>query len=198
LTQEAQALRLAHSQGLLRATVARRYGIVGAVLSRLVKKGALVRLSRGLYMLPDTEITEHHTLAEVALRIPNGIVCLLSALRFHGLTTQAPHEVWLAIEAHSHRPRPSDLPVRLVEMSGRAFEFGVEQHSVEGVCVRITSAAKTVADCFRFRSQAGLDVAIEALRAYTTERSGDIDQLFDAADASRVRTVIRPYIEAIV
>ena len=196
MTQETQVLQLTRRQGILRAANAREHGISGVVLSRLVEKGELVRLSRGLYMLPDAELTEHHTLAEVACRVPSGVVCLLSALRFHELTTQAPYEVWLAIKAHSHRPKPRDLPLRLVEMSGDAFEHGVEEHQIEGVAVRVTSPAKTTVDCFRFRSTVGLDVAIEALRAYVKERSGTIDALYEAAQACRVRVVMQPYIEA--
>jgi predicted transcriptional regulator of viral defense system len=198
MTQEALALQLARQHGVLRASAAREQGVTGAVLSRLVRKGELHRVSRGLYMLPDAEITEHHTLAEVARRVPAGVVCLLSALRFHGLTTAAPYQVWLAIEAHSHRPRVPDLPLRLVEMSGDAFCFGVERHEVEGVQVALTSSAKTVADCFRFRSAVGLDLAIEALRAYVHGHAGSIDALYEAARASRARTIIRPYIEAMV
>jgi len=198
MTQETQALQLARERGILRATAARKLGIPGSVLSRLVAKGEFVRLSRGLYVLSDAEITEHHTLAEVARRVPAGVVCLLSALRFHGLTTQAPHEVWLAIMSHSHRPEIRDLPIRLIEMSGTAFTHGVETQMIEGVLVQVTSAAKTVADCFRFRNSVGLDVAIEALRAYTKERTGTIDALYLAARASRISSVIQPYIEAII
>jgi predicted transcriptional regulator of viral defense system len=198
MTQESKAIELVRKRGILRASTARERGIAGAVLSRLVDKGKLVRLSRGLYMLPETEVTEHHTLAEVARRVPTGIICLISALRFHELTTQMPHEVWLAIEAHSHRPQLSDLPLRIVEMSGDALRKCVDVHEVEGVPVRVTSPAKTVADCFRFRNTIGLDVAIEALRAYVHGRAGTIDELYEAARASRVRTVMQPYIEATV
>lgn len=198
MSQELYAKRLAQSAQLLRASVAREQGIDGTVLSRLVEKGELVRISRGVYALPDAELSEHHSLAEVACRVPAGVVCLLSALRFHGLTTQAPHEVWLAIASRSHRPRLSHPPLRIVEMSGDAFAYGVERHTIERTCVNVTSPAKTVSDCFRFRSTVGLDVALEALRAYVRERAGTIDALYEAARASRVRTVIRPYIEATV
>lgn len=195
-TREERALDLASRMGVLRASVARAQGVSGTALSRLVDRGELVRLSRGLYALADAEPTEHRTLAEVARRVPNGVVCLLSALRFHGLTTQAPHEIWLAIRRRAHRPQLRDLPARIIEMSGAAFEHGIEIHELEGVEVRVTSPAKTVADCFRFRSAVGLDVAIEALKAFIQERAGTIDALHAAAKSCRVDMVMRPYLEA--
>lgn len=195
-TEADRALDLARRHVVLRARDARSHGVSGSTLSRLVERGELVRVSRGLYALADAEPTEHRTLAEVARRVPGGVVCLLSALRFHELTTQAPHEVWLAIRRRTHRPRVPELPLRLVEMSGTAFEFGVEVHELEGVEVRVTAPAKTVADCFRFRSRVGLDVAIEALRAYLRQRAGTIDELDAAAKVCRVDRVMRPYLEA--
>ena len=197
MTQASQALELARAHGLLRAATARAHGILGVVLARLTDQGELVRLSRGVYMRPDADVSEHHTLAEVACRIPGAVVCLLSALRFHELTTQAPHEVWIAVETRAHRPRPRDLPLRIVEMSCATLRPGSELHEVERVSVPVTSPAKTVADCFRFRSTVGLDVALEALRGYVRQRVGPIDELYEAACLSRVRTVMRPYIEAV-
>jgi predicted transcriptional regulator of viral defense system len=140
-------------------------------------------------------VTAHHSLAVVARVVPKGVVCLLSALAYHDLGTQLPHEVWLAIGATARRPARSPARLRVVRMSGPPLTSGVEVHNIEGVPVRIFNAAKTVADCFRFRNKIGLDVAIEALRAY--RRRGDLDALWRYAEICRVARVIRPYLEAI-
>jgi predicted transcriptional regulator of viral defense system len=197
-TQEQQVLELARKAGVLRARDLAARDLPRGVLTRLVGRGDLVRVARGLYTLADAEVTEHHSLAEAARRVPSAVVCLVSALRFHGITTQAPHEVWLAIErGTSGTPAVRDLPLRFVTFSRPAFRHGVETHWVEGVRVRVTSAAKTVADCFKFRNKIGLDVAIEALREYRSKRTGTLDALYEAAEACRVRAVIQPYVEAI-
>ena len=142
-------------------------------------------------------ITEHHTLAEAAKRVPNGVVCLLSALSFHRITTQSPHEVWLAIDVKARKPNADWPPMRIVRFSGRARTFGVESHVVEGVEVRITSRAKTVADCFKYRNKIGIDVAIEALKEYLGKRGRSMEDLQRAAEVCRVARIVRPYIEAL-
>ena len=172
-------------------------GIRGARLVKLLKDGALVQRARGLYMAADADVTEHHSLAEVARLAPSAVVCLLSALRFHGLGTQLPSEVWLAIHVKAWRPRLTGLPVRIVHMSGAALTEGVEIRDIEHVPVRITSAAKTVADCFKFRNKIGLDVALEALREYRRQKRS-LDELRRLARACRVEGVMRPYLEAIL
>ena len=164
-------------------------------LSRLAKRGLLVRVARGLYASPDGGVSEHHTLAEIGRLYPKAVVCLLSALQFHGLTTQAPFQIWLAINARSWKPTRGGPPVRWVYASGQAYSVGVEVHELEGIPVRIYSSAKTVADCFKFRSRVGLDVAIEALRDYRA-RDGSLDDLWHYAGICRVRNVMRPYLEA--
>ena len=166
-------------------------------LTRLVHSGRLERIGRGLYALPNRDVTEHQGLVETAKRIPHGVFCLLSALRFHGLTTQDPFEVWMAIDRKSRRPRQDYPPLRVVRFSARALVEGVVEHRIEGVRVRITSPARTVVDCFRYRSKVGLDVAIEALRDYRRGAAGTVDELWKAAEVARVRSVIRPYLEAL-
>jgi predicted transcriptional regulator of viral defense system len=163
----------------------------------MVAAGELERLGRGLYALPSAEPTERRTLAEVARAVPAGVVCLLSALRFHDLTTQAPYEVWVAIGRKAWRPQAAGLPVRVVRMSGAALTAGVEEHNVEGVTVRVYGPAKTVADCFKFRGKVGLDVAIEALRDYW-RGGGSLDELHRYAEVCRVARVMRPYVEMLV
>ena len=151
--------------GLLRPRDVRDEGIPSATFRRLEQQGVLRRAGRGLYMLADAaEVTEHHTLAEACMRVPHGVICLLSALRFHDLTTQAPFEVWLAVETGKWRPVVDYPPLHIVRFSGPAFTEGVEEHLVEGVTVRVYGVAKTIADCFKYRNKIGLDVALEALR----------------------------------
>jgi predicted transcriptional regulator of viral defense system len=172
-------------------------GVSRTALGRLVQKGQLERVGRGLYVPAKVKATEHHTLVEAAKRVPHGVVCLLSALRFHGLTTQNPHEVWLAIDVKARKPKTDWPPLRIVRFSGVALRFGVEEHRVEGVVVHVTSKEKTVADCFKYRNKMGLDVALEALRDYLRSKRRSVDALTKAAEASRVTNVMRPYLEAL-
>lgn len=172
-------------------------GISREYLGKLTRQGVLERPSRGLYRLPDGDITPFHSLAEVGARVPHGVICLLSALRFFRVTTQAPFEVWVAVEGHTRMPHTPDLPLRVVRFSGRAFHEGIEEHHIEGVPVRIYSLAKTVADCFKYRNKIGLDVALEALRESLREKRVTVDELWYFAKVCRVANVMRPYLEAI-
>ena len=196
-TESERVLELATGLGILHPRDLKPLGVARATLTRMVKAGLLERVGRALYRLPDAKVTEHHALAEVGKLAPRAIVCLLSALQFHGLTTQAPFEVWIAIDGRAEAPRIEQPPIRLVRFSGKALTFGVEEHKVEGVPVRVTSPAKTVADCFKYRNKIGLDVAIEALRDYRRRRLS-IDELTKAAKVCRMATVMRPYLEATV
>lgn len=172
-------------------------GISRAALARLVDAGKLERVARGLYVPTGAKLTEHHTLVEATKRVPAGVVCLLSALRFHGMTTQNPHEVWLAIDVKARKPTADWPPLRIVRFSGKALAYGVEERVIEGVAVRITSKEKTVADCFKYRNKIGIDVALEALRDYLRSKRRSVDTLMKAAEASRVTNVMRPYLEAL-
>ncbi|MCS4038727.1 type IV toxin-antitoxin system AbiEi family antitoxin domain-containing protein [Salinibacter ruber] len=196
-TKSDRLLKLADEEGILRPRDVEAEGISRKYLSRLVEQGELTRIGRGLYQRADHEVTEHHSLAVTAKRVPKATICLLSALEFHGLTTQSPFDIWAAIGHKDREPSVDALSLRVVRMSGEAHTEGIEEHEIEGVTVPIYSAAKTVADCFKFRSRVGLDVAIEALRDYT-QNGGSMDRLWDFADVCRVRTVIRPYMEAMV
>lgn len=190
-------IELVRSQGLLRPCDLNAVGIPRISLTRAIRCGHLERVGRGLYGLPGRQISEHGSLAEVARRVPKGVVCLLSALRFHGLTTQAPFEVWLAIENKALAPKLVYPKLRIVRFSGAALTEGIEEHVVDGVTVRITSVAKTVADCFKFRNKIGLDVALEALRDawYTKRMTGD--DLWHYAKVCRVANVMRPYLDSL-
>lgn len=160
--------------------------------------GQLARVGRGLFAANNLDLGPHETLAEAAKQVPNGIVCLLSALSFHGLTTQNPREVWLAIPEKAWKPRASSLPLRFVRFSGAAYEQGVEKHRVGRMEVRIYGPAKTVADCFKYRNKIGLDVALEALQDCWRQRRGSIDDLLHYARICRVANVMRPYLETLV
>ena len=190
-------LRLA-KKGPLRAKDLDQVGIPRAYLRRLCERGLLEQVDRGLYRLADAPVTELHSLAEVVKRVPHAIVCLLSALQVHGLTTEAPHAVWVLIDRHARMPKLAYPKLEVVRASGRAREHGVETRTIEGVRVKLTTAAKTVADCFRYRRHVGLDVAITALRDYLRMHRGGMDALVEAARVDRVYTLMRPYLEALV
>ncbi len=148
-------------------------------------------------MAADAKLTEEHSTAEACKRVPRGVVCLLSALRFHNLTTQVPHEVWVAIEGESWHPRVDYPPLRIVRFTGKAFKDRIREKKVEGVVVRVYDPAKTVADCFKYRNKIGLDVAMEALRDCWKKRLATMDDLWDAAKICRVANVMRPYLESL-
>lgn len=187
---------LAARRGIIRPRDLTAAGIPRGWIYRLHKRGLLERVGRGLYRLPGADLTASHTLAEAARRMPKGVVCLLSALQFHQLTTQLPHEVWIAIDVKAWKPRTGGLPARVVRFSGEALTAGIEHHDIEGVDVKVYTPAKTVADCFKYRSKIGLDVAIEALRDFVRERRGSMDELWRYAKICRVANVMRPYLEA--
>ena len=190
-----QLLALARRAGILRPRDLAGSRIPRTYLKRLVARGVLERTGRGLDRLVDQEAAENHSLAEASKRMPHGVVCLLSALRFHDLTTQAPFEVWMAIDVKARAPATGQPPLRIVRMSGEARTAAIEEHRIEGVTVRVYSTAKTIADCFKYRNKIGLDVALEALRDYRRVR-GSMDDLWRFARTCRVANVMRPYLEA--
>ncbi|MDO3377125.1 type IV toxin-antitoxin system AbiEi family antitoxin domain-containing protein [Geoalkalibacter halelectricus] len=192
----ATILDLARKLGVLRVRDLTSRGIHPEYLRRLCRQGLMVRTGRGLYMAADADISEHHTLAQAAKMVPHGIVCLLSALRFHDIGTQNPHEVWMALERTSARPCIEYPSLRVVRFSGQALTEGVKEHVIEGVTVKVTSPARTVADCFKYRNKIGLDVALEALKECRRNRRCEIDDLWRYAKLCRVANIMRPYLEA--
>jgi predicted transcriptional regulator of viral defense system len=196
-THEQAVLVLASQHPLLRGRDLGDRQLPTVVLTRLVNAGKLERVARGVYSLPGRPLSEHRSLAEVALRVPRGVVCLLSALRVHGIGAQAPFEVWLAIPHHTPVPRLDQPAIRAVRMSGAALTEGVELVLVDGVEVPVFNAAKTVADCFKYRNKIGLDVALEALRDGWTQRKLSMDELWHYATIDRVANVMRPYLESV-
>lgn len=192
-----RVLALARRQGLIRPRDLEREAIPRVYLRRLVDEERLVRLARGLYALPDYAPSEFATIGEACKKIPKAIVCLLSALRLHGLTTQNPFEVWLMIDREAWRPKLEYPPLRIVRASGDALTAGVVEKRIDGVTARVTSPAKTVADCFRYRNKVGVDVAVEALRDCWQSRQATLDEIARYADVDRVSNVMRPYMEAL-
>lgn len=172
-------------------------GIHRQVLTRLVAKGQIERVSRGVYRLPEHPITENHGLALAAAAIPQGVICLLSALQYHGIGTQLPSEVWVALDRRAWRPRLAYPPLRILRYSGVAMSAGVETYRIEGRPVKVYVPAKTVADCFKYRNKIGLDVALEALREGWRTRRFTMDELDRYASICRVQKVMRPYLEAL-
>lgn len=193
-----QALRLARRRQGATARDFVAAGIHRQVLTRLVASGHLERVSRGVYRLPNRSITEHDGLAIVAAAVPQGTITLLSALQFHQIGTQLPSQVWIALDRRARRPALKYPPLRIVRYSGAALTEGIETHRVEGQVVRIYSAAKTIADCFKYRNKVGLEVALEALREGWRARRFTLNELDRYARVCRVQRVMRPYIEALV
>jgi predicted transcriptional regulator of viral defense system len=172
-------------------------GIHRQVLTRLAAAGEIERVARGIYRLPGQPITESHGLAVASAVVPHGVVCLLSALQFHGIGTQLPSAIWIAIDRRARRPALQYPPLRIVHSSGAALTEGVESHRIEGRTVRIYCVAKTLADCFKYRNKIGLDVGLEALREAWRARRFTMDELDRYARICRVQRVMRPYLEAL-
>jgi len=197
MDRKQRILEMARQMGLIRPRDVEAEGIHREYLLRLYRSGELVRVARGLYALPGAQSSESVSLAEVAKRAPKAVVCLISALQFHNLTTQIAREVWIAIENKKWEPTFDYPPLKIVRLAEPAFSFGVEEHEVDRITVKVYSPAKTVADCFKFRRKIGLDIALEALRETWRSRKATMDELWGAAKVCRVANVMRPYLEAI-
>jgi predicted transcriptional regulator of viral defense system len=188
---------LAQGKALLRPSDAVARGHSRLYLAQLARRGLVHKVSRGLYALPQRKASEFASLAEVASKHPQALVCLLSALAFHGLTTQAPFEVWIAVDNKARAPQMPYPPLRIARFSGSALTEGVELHNIEGVPVKITSVPKTIADCFKYRNKIGLDVAMEALKEAWSAKRVSMDELWHYGQICRVQNVMRPYLEGL-
>jgi predicted transcriptional regulator of viral defense system len=184
--------------GILRTKQAVRLGIAPRTLYTMRDAGIILRESRGLYRLADAEFGSNTDLIQVALRIPKGVICLISALSFHDLTTQIPHQVYVALPIDAEKPRLEYPPLRIFWLSQKAYSAGIEIHELDGIPVKIYGIEKTIADCFKFRNKIGSDVAMEALRDYRKSEGFNIGILLHHARINRVERVIKPYLEAIV
>ena len=197
-TQRDRTIELLRHNGIMRLTDLRSHGIHAPTLSRMVEEGEIARRGRGLYELADAEITLSHSLAEIAVRVPKGIICLISALAYHEITLQSPKSIWIAIGEKDRKPRINHLAVRVLHFGDAAFRSGVQTVRIDGVSVKIFSPAKTVVDCFRYRRIVGLDVALEALRLALRSRKATPDEIVRFAKALRIWSVLRPYLESVV
>lgn len=196
-TDRQRVLKMVRNMGFVRVRDLRAQGLHPEHLRRLAADGLVERVARGMYVLANVEATPNHSLAQAAKKVPHGVVCLLSALRFHEIGTQSPFEVWLAIDRRARKPSARVPKLRVVRFSGAALTNGVEKHKIEGVGVPVYSLAKTVADCFKYRNKIGLDVAIEALREGLRERRFSRDELWNYAKVCRVASIMRPYLETL-
>jgi predicted transcriptional regulator of viral defense system len=196
-TKRQRVIQLFNKRRFLRPRDLDEFNISREYLNKLYVEGVLERPSRGLYVLPDSQPSELRTIVEACKLIPKGVVCLLTALRIHELTTESPFEVWMAIGEKDRKPKIDYPPMRIVRHSGQSLSYGVEQRKVEGVQVSVYSPAKTVADCFKYRNKIGLDVAIEALRDCRKQKKATNDELWKAAKICRMANVMRPYMESV-
>lgn len=196
-SQRELAQSLLREGGILRLVELREAGVTAATMSRMERAGEVIRLSRGVYQLPDAELDPNHSLAEAAKRVPKGVICLVSALAFHGLTDQLPCKVWMAIGTKDWAPQRDGTPIRIVRFTDNLLKEGFETHVIEGAVVKVFGAARTVADCFRHRSKVGLPVAIEGLQEALRQRKATPAEIARQADKRGVLTVIRPYLEAL-
>ncbi len=196
-TSRNRALAFARKTGLARARDFEAIGVPRMTLARLVEEGVLVRPTRGFYELADADMSASRSLAEAALAAPKGVIALLSALQFHGLTTQLPHEVWMLLPSKAWAPTSPPVKLRILRAGEAALRAGVELHAVDGVSVPITSSAKTIVDCFKYRSRIGSDVAIEALRDGLRSRKATHAEIGRLAKICRVENVMRPHLETL-
>lgn len=196
-TRESDVLQIIRRMGIVRPADLAARGVSRGQIYRLVRKGLVERRDRGIYVAIRHPVTAQHTLAQVAKRVPGGVFCLLTALRFHGLTTQNPAQVWIALPEKARKPRLDYPRLRVARFSGAALTEGVEIHRLERVAVSVYSAAKTVADCFKYRNKVGIDVAVEALRDFSRRQRGGATELARFARICRVARVMQPYLDAI-
>ncbi len=195
--KQAREIFRAHG-GTMRTGDALDAGIHPRTLYALRDRGELTRLSRGVYRLAEEEPLAHADLVTVALRVPKAVICLISALAFHELTTEVPHAVYIAIPTDAKEPRLRELPLKVFEFGGDAYTEGVQTHELDGTSVSIYSPEKTLADCFKFRNRVGKNTAIEALKSYAERGDVKVDEMMRYARICRVDGVMRPYLEALL
>ena len=189
-------LQVIRQKGLLRPSDLAASGIPRVYLTRLAAEGRITKAGRGLYRLTEAPLSENEGLTLVSRRAPQAVFCLLTALQFHGLTTQLPRQVWIALPKGSHAPKMDHPPLKLIQYSGEAFTQGIETHRIDQMDLRVYGVAKTIADCFKHRNKIGLDVALEALRDARSQGKASIDDIWRHATICRVANVMRPYLEA--
>jgi predicted transcriptional regulator of viral defense system len=182
--------------GIFRPKDLAEFGVSVDQLRAWLRRGEAERIGRGLYRHRDAELTEQDTIVRVCTRVPRAIVCLLTALHLHGIGTQLPREVWIALDRKARKPKLEDLAARIVRFSGPMLTYAVETQKIQGIQIRVTSPARTIVDCFRYRKRIGLDVALEALREGLRSKQATVEKIRRAAEVCRIQTVIRPYLES--
>ncbi|WP_211454258.1 type IV toxin-antitoxin system AbiEi family antitoxin domain-containing protein [Collimonas antrihumi] len=196
-THTQRVLDLLRQKGMLRPSDLDGIGAPRVVLTRMTANGQLEKAGRGLYRLPDSQGSEHESLAAIATKVPQAVFCLLTALQFHELTTQLPRQVWIAMPRGSHAPKIDYPPIKMVQYAGEAYSEGIEVLERDQVALRVYCVAKTIADCFKHRNKIGLDVALEALKEARSQKKASADDLWRYAKICRVANVMRPYLEVI-
>ena len=196
-THTQRVLDLARQKGMLRPSDLQRVGVPRVVLTRLTASGQLEKVGRGIYRLPAAQTSENESLATIAVKVPQAVFCLLTALQFHELTTQLPRQVWIAMPRGSHVPKIDYPPVKMVQFTGESYSKGIEVFERDHVTLRVYGVAKTVVDCFKHRNKIGLDVALEALKDARAHKKVLADDLWRFAKICRVQNVMRPYLEAL-
>jgi predicted transcriptional regulator of viral defense system len=198
MTKTEAALKLVEQIGVVRPKDLAGHGIAPVYLRRLLDQGRLVQSARGVYRLPTRKPSVHHDLATVSKLIPNGIICLSSALNFHGLLAEAPDFVWVAVDRKARRPTIEGLPLRVVQFSDVSLKTGVDRHEIEGVSVPVTNPAKTVVDSIKFRDRIGLEMALDALReCLRRRRKCPVDEVLRYAKLCRIENVVARYLEVL-
>lgn len=193
-----QILKFINKHGIIRPSDIDSSGKTRQQLIRMCQQGKLERVGRGLYALPDKVSSEFISFAQMSKLAPQGVICLISALQFHGLTTQISPEIWIMLEGSAKKPTFVYPPTRAMHTSGKAFNYGIRTYRIDKVPVKIYTPAKTVADCFKFRNKIGIDVALEALQETFMSRKASSDEIWEAAKVCRVSNIIRPYMEAVI
>ena len=192
-----RVLELASQKEIIRLRDLKEIDIPRIVLTRLIRSGQLEKIARGLYCVPNKPVTENSNLVTIAIKIPQAIFCLLTALQIHEITTQLPRQIWIAMPRGSHVPKLDYPPIKMIQCSANIYSIGVETIEYDKQTIRVYSPAKTVVDCFKYRNTVGLDVAIEALREVRAQKKATADELWHFAKIGRVTNVIRPYLEVI-
>ena len=196
-TQRDKAIHLLDARGIARLSEIKNAGVTAATICRMVEAGEVIRLSRGLYQLPDAALEANHSLAEAAKRVPKGVVCLVSALAYHELTDQLPRAVWIAIATKAWKPGTESPPMRIVRFTDALLTDDVLTVHIENVPVKVFGVAKTIADCFRHRRKVGQTVALEGLQEALRQRKASPAEIARHAERGGVATVVRPYLEAL-
>lgn len=199
INSKEKLIEFADQKKIFRARdIEEQLGISRVYLQRLVEEGKLVKIERGLYGIPNNDFAESQSLIEVAVKVPKAVICLLSALQFHELTTQNPFEVWIAVDRETRIPKIESVMTKVFRFAPKMYRAGIEKHLIDGIELKVYSPAKTVADCFRYEKKIGLDVAIEALRDTWRKKKATLDELYHFAEVRNVKGKMLPYLNSLV